>query len=124
MAAPLACLALAYASFSPDKSIQPLIPALKSNWLIAHVITCFLGYAAFAVAFAVSLLYLAKSSGEKRLEQTAAVRVPPLAILDELTHQLVMFGFLFLTAVLSPARCGPSRPGRVIGVGILKRPGR
>ncbi|MBI5062175.1 MAG: cytochrome c biogenesis protein CcsA, partial [Desulfatitalea sp.] len=35
MAAPLACLALAYASFSPDKSIQPLIPALKSNWLIA-----------------------------------------------------------------------------------------
>jgi cytochrome c-type biogenesis protein CcsB len=98
MAAPLACLALAYASFSPDKSIQPLIPALKSNWLIAHVITCFLGYAAFAVAFAVSLLYLAKSSDETRFEQASAVRVPPLAILDELTHQLIMFGFLFLTA--------------------------
>jgi cytochrome c-type biogenesis protein CcsB len=98
LAAPLACLALAYASFSPDKSIQPLIPALKSNWLIAHVITCFLGYAAFAVAFAVSLLYLAKSKDEKRVDQATAVRVPPLAILDELTHQLVTFGFLFLTA--------------------------
>jgi cytochrome c-type biogenesis protein CcsB len=98
MAAPLACLALAYASLSPDKSIQPLIPALKSNWLIAHVITCFLGYAAFAVAFAVSILYLVKSSEEKRSESTGIIRIPSSNILDELTHQLVMFGFLFLTA--------------------------
>ncbi|MFZ1983165.1 MAG: cytochrome c biogenesis protein CcsA, partial [Desulfatitalea sp.] len=98
MAAPLACLALAYASLSPDKSIQPLIPALKSNWLIAHVITCFLGYAAFAVAFAVSILYLVKSREEKRSKSTGNLRIPPSNILDELTHQLVMFGFLFLTA--------------------------
>lgn len=98
MAAPLACLALAYASLSPDKSIQPLIPALKSNWLIAHVITCFLGYAAFAVAFAVSILYLVKSREEKRSESTGNLCISPSNILDELTHQLVMFGFLFLTA--------------------------
>jgi ABC-type transport system involved in cytochrome c biogenesis permease subunit len=33
---------MAYASFSPsvDSQIKPLIPALKSNWLIVHVITC------------------------------------------------------------------------------------
>ena len=59
-AMPLACLALAYASLSPDKTIEPLIPALKSNWLIAHVITCFIGYAAFALAFGVSAMYLIK----------------------------------------------------------------
>ena len=48
---PLAFLALAYASFSDSvrDSIQPLVPALQSNWLTAHVITCFFGYAAFAV---------------------------------------------------------------------------
>ena len=48
---PIAFLALAYASLSPNISdrIQPLIPALKSNWLIAHVIACFIGYGAFAV---------------------------------------------------------------------------
>ena len=42
---------MAYASFSKDvdSKIQPLVPALKSNWLIAHVMTCFLGYSAFAV---------------------------------------------------------------------------
>jgi len=41
---PLIFLAIAYASFDPSISskISPLIPALKSNWLIAHVITCFL----------------------------------------------------------------------------------
>ncbi len=48
-----AFLAMAYASFSTgvNSKIQPLLPALKSNWLIAHVVTCFIGYAAFAVSF-------------------------------------------------------------------------
>ena len=96
-AMPLACLALAYASLSPDKSIQPLIPALKSNWLIAHVITCFLGYAAFAVAFAISIMYLMKSGDQKAPAQHLTGRLPSSALLDELTHQLVLFGFLFLT---------------------------
>jgi ABC-type transport system involved in cytochrome c biogenesis permease subunit len=55
-------LAMAYASFSKgvDSKIQPLVPALKSNWLIAHVVTCFLGYSAFAVSFGLSALYLAR----------------------------------------------------------------
>lgn len=98
LAAPLACLALAYASLSPDKSIEPLIPALKSNWLIAHVITCFLGYAAFAVAFAISIMYLIASNSTKGKEYGATVRILSTDVMDELTHQLVMFGFLFLTA--------------------------
>jgi ABC-type transport system involved in cytochrome c biogenesis permease subunit len=40
-------------TLSPNISdrIQPLLPALKSNWLIAHVIACFIGYAAFAIAW-------------------------------------------------------------------------
>jgi cytochrome c-type biogenesis protein CcsB len=59
---PIAFLAMAYASLKPGIpiEIQPLIPALKSNWLIAHVITCFIGYAAFATAFGISTMYLLK----------------------------------------------------------------
>ncbi|MEW5734314.1 MAG: c-type cytochrome biogenesis protein CcsB [Thermodesulfobacteriota bacterium] len=70
---PLAFLALAYASLSSDVNaqIQPLLPALKSNWLTAHVLTCFLGYAAFAVAFGLANLYLIKN-GEKRFPGAAA----------------------------------------------------
>lgn len=97
IAAPLACLALAYASLEPSSAIEPLIPALKSNWLIAHVVTCFLGYAAFAVAFAISILFLIKSGEENGSQRGLSTYIPSYELLDELTHQLVMFGFLFLT---------------------------
>jgi cytochrome c-type biogenesis protein CcsB len=64
---PIACLAMAYASLKPGitSDIQPLIPALKSNWLIAHVITCFIGYAAFAIAFGISAMYLMKQAQDE-----------------------------------------------------------
>ena len=54
----LASLLLAYASFGVDSQIRPLMPALKSNWLLIHVVTAFLGYAAFALAFGTAILYL------------------------------------------------------------------
>ena len=72
-----------------------MIPALKSNWLIGHVITCFLGYAGFAVAFGFSIMYIVKP--EDRDDNGLFSRLPPLAVIDELTYQMVMFGFLFLT---------------------------
>jgi len=97
-ATPIAFLAMAYASMSPSISdrIQPLIPALKSNWLIAHVITCFLGYAAFAIAFGISIMYLFK---QRDLQETNGLlsRFPKTQVLDELNHQMIMFGFLFLS---------------------------
>ncbi len=97
-AMPIAFLAIAYASLSPNISdrIQPLLPALKSNWLIAHVITCFIGYAAFAVAFGLSLMYLIKQKDIEGKSQLLAM-FPKAKTLDELTHQMVMFGFLFLS---------------------------
>lgn len=96
-ATPLIFLAIAYASLSPNvgDEIKPLIPALKSNWLIAHVITCFLGYAGFAVAFGFSIMYLIRPADSSR--NTLMSRLPGLSLVDELTHQMVMFGFLFLT---------------------------
>ncbi len=95
---PIAFLAMAYASMSPNVSdrIQPLIPALKSNWLIAHVITCFLGYAGFAIAFGISFMYLFKQRDVEGKSHLLSHFPKPL-ILDELTHQMVMFGFLFLS---------------------------
>ncbi len=66
---PAAFLLMAYASFSPsvDSRIQPLIPALKSNWLIIHVVTCFLGYAAFFLSSSLGVITLVKKgSGEMR----------------------------------------------------------
>ena len=87
---------MAYASLSVDNNIQPLIPALQSNWLIAHVMTCFFGYAAFAVSCGISIMFLIKSAGQESSAGLIA-RIPDFTTLDELTHQMVMFGFLFLS---------------------------
>jgi cytochrome c-type biogenesis protein CcsB len=114
---PLAFLSMAYASLSPNISdrIQPLIPALKSNWLIAHVVTCFIGYGAFAIAFGVSLMYMIKGR-EVHGKKGLISRLPPVSFLDELTHQLVMFGFLFLTlGIITGAVWANSAWGRYWG---------
>jgi cytochrome c-type biogenesis protein CcsB len=96
---PLAFLAMAYASYSPNISsrIQPLIPALKSNWLIAHVLTCFFGYAAFGLSFGLSLMYLLKRIDRRGAERGLIRRLPGTGILDELNHQMVVIGFLMLS---------------------------
>jgi len=98
-ATPLAFLAMAYASYSPTISsrIQPLVPALKSNWLIAHVLTCFFGYAAFALAFALSLMYLLKKREKPKGSNVLIRIIPDSSILDDMNYQMVVIGFLLLT---------------------------
>lgn len=98
---PIAFLAMAYASISPDVNnrIEPLIPALQSNWLVSHVVTCFMGYAAFAVAFGCGLIYLLKSMGKDNAEKLSGFfgKLPALAMLDTLIYQSIALGFVFLT---------------------------
>ncbi len=96
-ATPFASLAMAYASFSPkvEDAIQPLIPALKSNWLIAHVVTCFLGYASFAVACGFGFMYLIR--GDEDRDSGLIGTLPSRKNIDELIHQTIIFGFLWLS---------------------------
>ena len=96
---PLAFLAMAYASFSPNinSQIQPLIPALKSNWLISHVITCFFGYAAFGLSFGISMMYLLKRLDTEKKNNIFLKLIPSSAILDDLNYQMIVIGFLMLT---------------------------
>ena len=89
-ALPLAFFALLYA-LKLDPGIKPLLPALKSNWLIAHVITCFLGYAGFGVSAALSVMYLATG---KRQDPQGHKSL----LLDDLIYQTVVVGFILLTA--------------------------
>ncbi len=101
-AVPFAFLAMAYASFSTDisKTINPLVPALQSNWLIAHVVTCFVGYAAFAVAAALGIMYLIKSAKKKSDQDSSGLigNLPPLKTIDDIIHKTMVFGFIWLTA--------------------------
>lgn len=101
-AVPFAFLAMAYASFSTEisKSISPLVPALQSNWLIAHVVTCFIGYAAFAVAAALGIMYLLKSQASSDHDESTTIigRMPELSVIDDIIHKTMVFGFIWLSA--------------------------
>jgi cytochrome c-type biogenesis protein CcsB len=96
---PVAFLAMAYASIAPGVSdkIQPLIPALQSNWLTVHVLTCFLGYAAFAVAFALGLMFLSKGKDVGAGSGPFRRLIPPADLLEELIYQGIVLGFVLLS---------------------------
>jgi len=98
---PMAFLAMAYASIFPgiNNCIEPLIPALQSNWLTSHVVTCFMGYAAFAVTFGCGLLYLIKNKAVGDAGKTIGVfsRLPELTMLNALIYQSTSLGLIFLT---------------------------
>lgn len=95
--------------------IRPIPPALKSNWLIIHVATYFVGYAALAIAFSASLMYLLKSRYPENKGRLLAY-FPKVDVLDGLTYQMILFGFLFLTiGLLSGAVWANSAWGRYWG---------
>jgi cytochrome c-type biogenesis protein CcsB len=96
---PVAFLPLAYATISPavNDRIQPLVPALQSNWLTIHVLTCFLGYAFFAAAFALGIMLLVKARNPAAPEGPFRRMIPAPEPLEELLYHAVLLGFVFLS---------------------------
>lgn len=76
-----------------------VMPALKSNWLIIHVLTAILAYGALAVSFGIGIMYLIKDYKEKTGYIACAwiAKFPPLKWLDELAYKLNGFAFSMLT---------------------------
>ncbi len=71
-----------------QRNIEPLLPALQSNWLHIHVLTCFIAYAAFAVSFIAGFLYLI---GPKWI-------IPSRENLEEMNYKCIIIGFPMLTS--------------------------
>ena len=99
---PIALFAMLWGQLSLNKSIDPLVPALQSNWLTYHVITCFIGYAAFAIAFGVSIMYLLKIGKEEKHQGPDPMggilgMFPPTRVLDDINYKAIMIGFPMLT---------------------------
>ncbi|MBI5599823.1 MAG: c-type cytochrome biogenesis protein CcsB [Deltaproteobacteria bacterium] len=99
------------------KSVEPLNPALQNKWhwlvdLLAriglekyaigwldfHVFTTFIGYAAFAISFGVSIMFLWKEIVELRGRKNFLADVfPESRVLDELSYRAIAWGFPFLS---------------------------
>jgi cytochrome c-type biogenesis protein CcsB len=98
---PFASLLLAMTTITKSFSneIQPLIPALQSNWLTYHVITCFLGYAAFTISCGISIMFLIRARGQKenKVSRKFIRLLPDINILENINYQAIAIGFPMLT---------------------------
>ncbi len=96
---PVAFLALAFINVAGISSdITPLVPALKSNWLFYHVLISFLGYAAFGVAFAVSMVYLLMNTDERGKTANLFYGIGALIILAVAGYMLTSLSAQWKTA--------------------------
>jgi ABC-type transport system involved in cytochrome c biogenesis permease subunit len=90
LAVTLLLLVLLAVTSTISADLQPLMPALQSNWLHIHVATAIIAYGAFAAAFCLGIVYLAKSpDSTHELQQ-----------IDQRIYRLVVLGFTFLTFVI------------------------
>ncbi|MGB3975621.1 MAG: c-type cytochrome biogenesis protein CcsB [bacterium] len=85
-----AAILIAWAGLTSASDIHSLMPALRSNWLIFHVITCFLAYAAFAAAAFIALCFLISS-------KRSTADVADTDKTDKLLYFSVSIGFFLLT---------------------------
>ncbi len=73
-------------------------PALRSAWLILHVVLVLLGYAALLLTACAAVVYLFQERELKRKKpRSFYYRLPPLGTLDDLISKAMTFGFIFIT---------------------------
>ncbi|MBN1879212.1 c-type cytochrome biogenesis protein CcsB [bacterium] len=90
-------------------AIDPLMPALRSNWLVFHVVTCFLAYAAFAASAFIAVQFIFRSS-RARMDSRDIIRV------DQIMYRIVSVGFFLLTlGILSGSAWAQQSWGRYWG---------
>jgi cytochrome c-type biogenesis protein CcsB len=87
----LSALLLIYASAFLSSDIQPLMPALRSNWLAFHVMACLIGYGSFAVSCIAAIGYLIISRTSSKVSPETQ------DLLEAVMSKTAAFGFLFLS---------------------------
>ena len=99
------------------RNSAPLVPALKSTWLVIHVIAAIISGGVFLLANVIAASYLYLESMEKRGSRKPwAMRLPDLETLDQLSYRLVAFVFpLWTFAVIAGAIWAESAWGRYWG---------
>jgi cytochrome c-type biogenesis protein CcsB len=95
----------------------PLVPALKSTWLVIHVIAAIISGGVFLLSNVIAGAYLYLDSRERAGGRPAwAMRLPSLEVLDQLSYRLVAFVFpLWTFAVIAGAIWAESAWGRYWG---------
>lgn len=79
-----------------------ITPALKSVWVVVHVLMALLAYGALTVALAAAILQIIEENRLKKKKRLGRVfrKFPPLETLESLTYKAASVSFLFLTLVI------------------------
>jgi cytochrome c-type biogenesis protein CcsB len=95
----------------------PLVPALKSTWLIIHVVAAIISGGVFLLSNVIAGAYLYLDARERGAGRPAwATRLPTLEVLDQLSYRLVAFVFpLWTFSVIAGAIWAESAWGRYWG---------
>jgi cytochrome c-type biogenesis protein CcsB len=99
------------------RASAPLVPALKSTWLVIHVSAAIISGGVFLLANVIAAAYLYLDNMEsKGPRKVWAQRLPSLDVLDQLSYRLVAFVFpLWTFAVIAGAIWAESAWGRYWG---------
>ncbi|TAK70448.1 MAG: c-type cytochrome biogenesis protein CcsB [Actinomycetota bacterium] len=99
-----------------------LVPALKSYWLVIHVLAAIISGAAFLVTGAVSMLYLVRERAERRAGPDGvptgpiSSHLPTAERLDAMAYRIIAFTFpLWTFAVIAGAIWAENAWGRYWG---------
>lgn len=99
----LTTLLLGVAAMMP-RDIRPLMPALRSGWLQAHVATGILSYGALAVSAVLAVVMLTGNNEMEETDDAAWVsthwRMPSMLEIEKYIHGLIIFGFIFLSLLI------------------------
>ncbi len=95
----------------------PLVPALKSTWLVIHVVAAIISGGVFLLSNVIAGAYLYLDARERGVGRPAwATRLPALEVLDQLSYRLVAFVFpLWTFSVIAGAIWAESAWGRYWG---------
>ena len=119
---PMALVCVAFASFALPDTLQnaaPLVPALRSSWLVMHVSVIMMSYAALLVGSLLSVAVLLTQPGQAMELRSSSIgsgsfqraglqtdggavmlQAAPIALserLDNLSYRTITVGFLMLT---------------------------
>ena len=95
----------------------PLVPALKSTWLVIHVVAAIISGGVCLLSNIIAGAYLYLDARERGVGRPAwATRLPSLEVLDQLSYRLVAFVFpLWTFSVIAGAIWAESAWGRYWG---------
>ncbi len=99
-ATPLVVVTLAASlAFSNEAGVVPA--ALRSLWFPVHLVLAITADACFSVAGVASAAFLLQEHRLKRKQLSGAFKLmPPMPVLEEMSHRFIMTGFLLLTLAI------------------------